>query len=217
MPAPTLCQCPTQLTNITVDISTKDSRIQGTGRRSCGQLLPTTGPATYTASSFHWNPIRSSQLSRQVDATDTQQPNQSSPAQYQPYPGPAQPQGPSPGQYGAPTPPSQAPYGAPPNQQAYGNQGRPAQAQGRPPAQAAIPPEFFKQSLLETIQEKQIHSLFPNAAVLDHISQSAAPKVQQLSQEWCLPMEVAQDIVKLALFDIVLFIGTSIIPFSQGT
>ena len=35
----------------------------------------------------------------------------------------------------------------------------------------------------------------------------AAAEVDQLCQKWRLPREIGQDIVKLALYDIILYIG----------
>jgi hypothetical protein len=61
--------------------------------------------------------------------------------------------------------------------------------------------------LQQTIQEKNIQSLFPNPAILDQICQVAPGKVQQLIQTWRVEPEVGQDIVKLALFDIILYVG----------
>lgn len=49
--------------------------------------------------------------------------------------------------------------------------------------------------------------MFPNPGLLDQIAQAAPAKVDQLCQQWRVPREVGQDIVKLALFDIILFIG----------
>lgn len=68
-------------------------------------------------------------------------------------------------------------------------------------------PAIFKQSLQQTIQEKNIQSLFQNPSILDQICQVAPAKVDQLCQYWRVPREIGQDIVKLALFDIVLYIG----------
>jgi hypothetical protein len=113
--------------------------------------------------------------------------------QYQAYPGGAAPQQP---QY-----PGQQSYGGPPVPNRPG-----AQSYGAPPA-ALIPAGAFKQSLEQTIREKNVQSMFPNPAVLDQICQGAPAKVEQLCQQWRVPREVGQDIVKLALFDIILFIG----------
>ncbi|KAK7530671.1 uncharacterized protein J3D65DRAFT_132271 [Phyllosticta citribraziliensis] len=116
---------------------------------------------------------------------------------YQAYPGasggpPPQgypPQGPPPGQgYGAPPP-----GGPPPGQQAS-----PAQLQA------------FKQMLGSAIQENQLHNFYPpNSPALDQIAQRASVQVAQLCQRWRLPQEIGNDIVKLGLFDIILYIDDS--------
>ncbi|KAH8590603.1 hypothetical protein B0O99DRAFT_634207 [Bisporella sp. PMI_857] len=109
---------------------------------------------------------------------------------YQAYPG-GQPQ--QPGQYGAPPPQQQ--YGAPPPQQ-YG-------------AGPGVSSDAIRQSLQATIAEKRIQSLFPDPRQLDHISQTAPAKIEQLCQQWRVPREVGQDIVKLALFDIIFYVDDS--------
>ena len=45
---------------------------------------------------------------------------------------------------------------------------------------------------------------------LDLFAGRAAQQVDQLCQLWRIPREVGQDIVKLALFDIVIYIGMPI-------
>ena len=42
---------------------------------------------------------------------------------------------------------------------------------------------------------------------LDKYASLAPTKVEQLSRQWGIPMEVGRDLVKLALFDIILYIG----------
>ena len=49
----------------------------------------------------------------------------------------------------------------------------------------------------------------PNDPRLDRYATVAASKIEQLCSRWNIGMEVGQDLVKLALFDIVLYIGTS--------
>jgi hypothetical protein len=51
--------------------------------------------------------------------------------------------------------------------------------------------------------------MFPNPQILDQICQVAPAKVEQLCQTWRVPREVGQDIVKLALFDIIIYVGNS--------
>jgi hypothetical protein len=119
------------------------------------------------------------------------------------------------GQYGAP---QQTPYGAPqqqygaPQQGGYPPQGGAPAPGGRQPSQD---PNKYRQLLQQTIQEKGIQSFFQNPQILDQICHVAPGKVQQLCQTWRVDPEVGHDIVKLALFDIILYIGMS--PVSRFT
>ena len=125
--------------------------------------------------------------------------------QYQAYPGGAQGAG-APG--GAP--PGQPPqggqqYGAPPPQGGYGGPPAPQQVQAGP---AEV--QGYKQLLQACIQEKGLQTFYPpNSPVLDQIAQQAAGKVNQVIQRWRVQKEIANDIVKLALYDIVLYIDDS--------
>lgn len=49
--------------------------------------------------------------------------------------------------------------------------------------------------------------MYPNPQTLDQICQMAPAKIDQLCQAWKVPREVGQDIVKLALFDIIIYVG----------
>ncbi|OBT53337.1 hypothetical protein VE04_06477 [Pseudogymnoascus sp. 24MN13] len=119
---------------------------------------------------------------------------------YQAYPGAAPPgQGPPQGQYG-----QQQAYGAPPPQQGY-----PQQGGQKPIRQAQTNPQAYRGLLQATIQEKNLQSFFSNPATLDQICQAAPGKVQHLVQTWKVEPEVGQDIVKLALFDIILYVDDS--------
>ncbi|KNG46660.1 hypothetical protein TW65_06664 [Stemphylium lycopersici] len=97
------------------------------------------------------------------------------------------------GQYGAPPPQGAYPGGPPPPQQV---QAGPAEIQG------------YKQLLQACIQEKGLQN-FAICQNLDQIAQQAAPKINQLIQRWRIQKEIANDIVKLALYDIVLYIDDS--------
>ena len=56
----------------------------------------------------------------------------------------------------------------------------------------------------------------PNDPRLDAYANRAVSQVEQLCQKWHVPREVGQDIVKLALYDIVLYIGNTIfVPISD--
>ncbi|KFY78856.1 hypothetical protein V499_02101 [Pseudogymnoascus sp. VKM F-103] len=119
---------------------------------------------------------------------------------YQAYPGAApQGQGPPQGQYG-----QQQAYAAPPPQQGY-----PQQGGQKPVRQAQTNPQAYRGLLQATIQEKNLQSFFSNPATLDQICQGAPGKVQHLVQTWKVEPEVGQDIVKLALFDIILYVDDS--------
>lgn len=120
--------------------------------------------------------------------------------QYQAYPG-AQGAG-APGG-GPPGQPPQGQYGAPPPQGGYPGGPPPQQVQAGP---AEI--QGYKQLLQACIQEKGLQN-FAVCQNLDQIAQQAAPKINQLIQRWRIQKEIANDIVKLALYDIVLYIDDS--------
>ena len=64
--------------------------------------------------------------------------------------------------------------------------------------------------------EKGLQSFYPpNSPLLDQIAQQASGKVNQIIQRWRVQKEIANDIVKLALYDIVLYIGTCS-PFTRA-
>ena len=66
----------------------------------------------------------------------------------------------------------------------------------------------YKQLLQACIQEKGLQSFYPpNSPILDQIANQAPGKVNQVIKEWKIVKEIANDIVKLALYDIVLYIG----------
>ena len=63
---------------------------------------------------------------------------------------------------------------------------------------------------MDVIREKSLHNMYPpNHPELDRIAHAASGKVDQLCAKWRVPREVGQDVVKLALFDIILYIGIS--------
>jgi len=118
---------------------------------------------------------------------------------YQAYPGGAS-GGVPPGQ-----PPQGGQYGAPPPQGGYGGPPPPQQVQSGP---AEV--QGYKQLLQACIQEKGLQNFYPpNSPILDQIAQQAAPKVNQIIQRWRVAKEIANDIVKLALYDVVLYIDDS--------
>ncbi|KAJ5835996.1 hypothetical protein N7447_002022 [Penicillium robsamsonii] len=156
------------------------------------------------------------------------------PSQGAPYPGgqgrpgpsPGPPSGPPPGQYGAPSgpPPGQysAPSGPPPGQ--YGAPSGPPPGQygapsGPPPGQygapSGPPPGQYGApggAPHSTIEEKRIGSFYPKER-LDRLVQTLAAeapgKLNKLIHEWSVPMEVATDVMKLSLFDVILYVDDS--------
>lgn len=61
-----------------------------------------------------------------------------------------------------------------------------------------------------TIHEKQLQNMYPpNSPAVDQIAARVTTQVDQLCATWRVPREVGQDIVKLALFDVILYIDDS--------
>ncbi|KAI9780091.1 MAG: hypothetical protein M1835_004557 [Candelina submexicana] len=140
-------------------------------------------------------PPQSQPLSQQYGGY--QQPSPYNQQYSQPYPQPYS----QPYQQGQSNQYSQQQQGYPPGGQQYG--GPPQQAG---PQQVAA----YKQVLQTVINEKNLQSMYPpGSPMLDQIANSVGNKVDQLCQKWRVPPEVGQDIVKLALFDIVLYIDDS--------
>ncbi|GAA6039411.1 hypothetical protein JCM8097_002844 [Rhodosporidiobolus ruineniae] len=105
--------------------------------------------------------------------------------------------------YGAPPPP-QGQYGAPPPQ--HGNFGGAPPAQGGP----ASNPQTILQVLSDCVRDQHIQAFYPPGS-LEQIAQRVAQTgaLAKIAGEWRLPMEVAMDLVKLALFDVVLYVDDS--------
>jgi hypothetical protein len=66
--------------------------------------------------------------------------------------------------------------------------------------------------LSSTIEEKRLGSFYPKER-LDRLVQTLAAeapgKLNRLIHEWAVPMEVATDVMKLALFDVILYVDDS--------
>ena len=63
---------------------------------------------------------------------------------------------------------------------------------------------------MQAIQEKSLQAFYsPNSPQLDQIANRAAQQVQRLSTDWRIERELANDVVRLALYDIILFIDDS--------
>ncbi|KAM0752926.1 hypothetical protein T439DRAFT_323542 [Meredithblackwellia eburnea MCA 4105] len=119
-------------------------------------------------------------------------------------------------QYGAP----QSQYGAPPQQGQYGApppQGGAPGAQGGAPS-AASDPNTILNILRQCVQDQNIQAFYPQGS-LEPIAQNVARSgaLQKLSTEWRMPLEIAMDLAKLALFDTVLYLDDSgSMTFEEG-
>lgn len=70
--------------------------------------------------------------------------------------------------------------------------------------------QAYRQLLQDCINEKGLQTFYPQGSpVIDQIAQQAAGKINQVIQRWRVQKEIANDIVKLALYDIVLYIDDS--------
>ncbi|KAL2835125.1 hypothetical protein BDW59DRAFT_137159 [Aspergillus cavernicola] len=130
---------------------------------------------------------------------------QQQPQQYQAYPG-----GSAPGY-----PPQNAPYpGGPLRPQ----QGPPTAQYGPPGGAAAAGPatpqqlDAYRQLLVATIQEKNLQSFYPPDKLdrlVQGFSRDGPTKVNKIVNEFSLPIEIAMDVIKLSLYDIVLYVDDS--------
>lgn len=93
------------------------------------------------------------------------------------------------------------------------------QQHGGPPQQASSQQiEAYKNLLRAVIQEKQLQNIIqPNDPRLDRYAAVAPAKIDQLCARWNVPREVGQDLVKLALFDIILYIGVYFMLYATKT
>lgn len=103
--------------------------------------------------------------------------------------------------------PGPGPSGPPPGGQ-YGPPG------GAPSAPPATPQQVaaYRQLLIETIQEKNLQNFYPPERLdrLVHgLANDAPSKLNKLVHEWSVPMEVATDVMKLSLFDVILYVDDS--------
>jgi hypothetical protein len=87
---------------------------------------------------------------------------------------------------------------------------QPGYPQAQRPASSAGPAQIqaLKNSLNQTVQENRLQSFYPpNSPALDAIANKAAQQLPALAQRWRITMEIANDLAKLGLYDVVLFIG----------
>lgn len=139
---------------------------------------------------------------------------QSYPQQGPPPPaGSPYPQGP-PGPVGARPPGPPGPPGPP----------RPPGAQYGPPGGAApaTPQQVasYRQLLISTIQEKQLQHFYPQdklESLVQSLAADAPAKLNKLMHEWNVSIEIAMDVIKLSLFDVILYVDDSgSIEFEEG-
>ncbi|KAJ8100934.1 hypothetical protein POJ06DRAFT_249905 [Lipomyces tetrasporus] len=118
--------------------------------------------------------------------------------------------------YGQQPPYGQPQYGQPPYGQQYGvypPQGQYGAPPGAPPSAPAgagggAPNANYLGLLQKAVQENGLQSFYPPGS-LDAIASRITGQIQQIAQLWRLPMEIAVDLVRLALYDIVLYIDDS--------
>ncbi|KAL8293601.1 hypothetical protein RQP46_000302 [Phenoliferia psychrophenolica] len=113
--------------------------------------------------------------------------------------------------------------GAPPpqQQQQQGQYGAPPGApQGGPPAAggAAADPNVVLNLLRQAVQDQHLAAFYPQGS-LEPLAQNVARSgaIQKLATEWRMPLEIAMDLCKLALFDIILYCDDSgSMTFEEG-
>ena len=68
----------------------------------------------------------------------------------------------------------------------------------------------YKQLLDGCIKEKRLQKFYPPGSTqLDQIAEKAGAQVAALAAEWRISTEIASDVVKLALYDVILYIDDS--------
>ncbi|KAF3931935.1 hypothetical protein ABW20_dc0101229 [Dactylellina cionopaga] len=117
-------------------------------------------------------------------------------------------------------PPQQSGYPGGPPPQGYPGGPPPQGYPGSPPPQGYPPPQtqmqsqptnpsVFKATLDQAVKDNQLQNIYNNPQTIDQISRAVGPQVDQLTAAWRVPKEVAVDLVKLALFDIIIYIDDS--------
>ncbi|KAJ9091487.1 hypothetical protein QFC21_007187 [Naganishia friedmannii] len=129
------------------------------------------------------------------------------------------------GQYGQPQQQQQQ-YGQP-QQQQYGQQGQQQygqpqqqmpQAGGAPGGGNTRDARFLMTVLQQCVQDQNIQSFYPPGS-LDMIAAQVASSgaLDKIANEWRMPKELATDLVKIALFDVVLYVDDSgSMAFEEG-
>jgi hypothetical protein len=68
----------------------------------------------------------------------------------------------------------------------------------------------FRNALQQTIAENGLQNFYPpNSPAIEQLSAKAASQISGLCQRWRIPAEIGNDLVKLGLYDIVIFIDDS--------
>ncbi|WVQ81562.1 hypothetical protein IAT38_003686 [Cryptococcus sp. DSM 104549] len=116
------------------------------------------------------------------------------------------------GQYGQQQYGQQGQYGQQPGQYGqqpgqYGQQG----GYGNPQAGGnASNPQYLVTVLQQCVQDQRLQAFYPPGSIeqiAQRVAQSGA--LARIAQEWKLPMELATELVKLSLFDVILYIDDS--------
>ncbi|KAF2860000.1 hypothetical protein K470DRAFT_248233 [Piedraia hortae CBS 480.64] len=98
-------------------------------------------------------------------------------------------------------------YGGPPGQ--YGRPGQQGSGQyGQPGPGAPHDIQGYQRQLEDAIRQKNLGK-FPISQRVPQIAARAVEQVDRVCQAWRIPQELAADIVRLALYDIILFIDDS--------
>ncbi|KAF5093007.1 hypothetical protein D0Z03_002596 [Geotrichum reessii] len=147
-----------------------------------------------------------------------QQQQYGQPPQQQQYGQPPQQQQ----QYGQRPPQQQQQYGQPPQQQ-YGQPPQqqygqaPQQQYGQAPQQqyggqqggpGGLNANNILNLLQKAVQENSLQAFYPPQS-LGPIANRVTPQIQNISNNWRIPFEIAVDLVRLALYDIIVFVDDS--------
>lgn len=134
--------------------------------------------------------------SSSVSSNYSQQPHSPAPGGYQ-------------GPYGALPPQQQQQYQqAPPQSPAYGQP--PAQPQQHIPGAPTLTPQAVESILQHAVRDQHIEAFYPPGSLTQLAHQVASsPAIGAVATQWKLPLEIASDLVKLALFDVCVLVDDS--------
>ncbi|WVR07881.1 hypothetical protein IAU60_004924 [Kwoniella sp. DSM 27419] len=110
------------------------------------------------------------------------------------------------GQYGTPQQPQ---YGGYTQQQQPPHPGA-TPAYGSGPGSGGVDARYVGQLLAQCVQDQHLQAFYPPGS-LDSVAQRVVQSgaLQQLAANWKLPVELASDLVKIALFDVVVLVDDS--------